>query len=139
MAVYFNDVTCGNKNLIIVSNDNDTPDWRELCKGINLIDVCENQKCKAYNQEVYPKIHDENYSITKNNGQMKCPICNTICLSKNITFYNCYYNCYGKKYDEDKDETEWFGLKFLIFLLLLLLIMIMLMLMEKKLKSIKLN
>ena len=103
-AVYFNDVTCGNINLIPVSNDNDIPNWREVCKGINLIGVCENKNCKAYNQEVYAKIHDENYNITKNNGLMECPICNTKCLSKNIAFYNCYYNCYGKKYDGVKIE-----------------------------------
>ena len=40
---------------------------------------------------------------------MKCPICNTKCLSKNVAFYNCYYNCYGKKYD--KDNIECFGVE----------------------------
>ena len=111
IALYFNDVTCGNIDLIPVSNNNDIPEWREVCNGINLIGLCENQNCKAYNQEVYAQIHDDNYSITENNCQMKCPICKNICLSKNVAFYNCYYNVYGVKYDNNKDTIEKFGVQ----------------------------
>ena len=108
-GVNFNDITCGHFNLIEVSNE--APDWRVVCNGINLFGNCENKNCKAYNQEVIAQIYNDNYNMTENNGIMKCPMCNNNCTAKTVGFYNCYYNYYGIKYDEDKDQTEKFGIE----------------------------
>ena len=127
-AINFNDITCGNILLIEVSSKeperrevsnginlipqlSEVPEWREVCNGINLFGICSNKNCVAYDKEIVAKIDDENYELTKYNGQMKCPMCHNNCDCKNVGFYNCYYNYYGTKYDEIKDKTEKFGVE----------------------------
>lgn len=105
----FTDLTVGKIKLIKTSNK--APKWRCVTKGINLFGICKNDKCEAYKKEVIHMIKEKEFSLTENNGLMKCPICNQNIISKTVGFYNCYYNYFGIKYDEDKDETTKFGVK----------------------------
>ena len=105
----FTDLTVGKIKLIGLSNK--APEWRKVNKGINLFGICECKNCKAYNKEVIHMIKENKYSLTENNGLMKCPICENNVQSKTVGFFNCYYNYYGIKYDEDKDETIKFGVE----------------------------
>lgn len=49
--------------------------------------------------------------MTKQQGIMNCPMCNCLCKSNNVGFYNCYYNIFGTKFDEKTDDIEKFGTK----------------------------
>ena len=85
--------------------------YLRVIKGINLFGECENEKCEAYKKKVIQKIKENEYDMTKNQGTMKCPICNSLCMASTVGFYDCFYNIYGTKFDESNDDIEKFGTK----------------------------
>ena len=108
-SIDFVDVTLGKVSLIKVGYEG--PKYLRVIKGINIFGVCENEKCEAYKKKVIQKIKENEYDMTKNQGTMNCPICNSLCLASTVGFYDCFYNIYGTKFDEKNDEIEKFGTK----------------------------
>ena len=92
-----------------VTDDPNIPKWLTVKPGLNLVGICTNENCEAYNKDVMYHINSDEYDLCENNGLMKCPICNFQFACKNICFYHCYYNFYGVKYVNKK--TEDFGKK----------------------------
>ena len=92
-----------------VTDDPNIPKWLTVKPGLNLVGICTNENCEAYNKDVMYHINSDEYDLCENNGLMKCPICNFQFPCKNICFYHCYYNFYGVKYVNKK--TEDFGKK----------------------------
>ena len=93
--------------------DPNIPYWRTVSWGINLFGFCENNKCKAFKNEVVNFKRVEYYDLIKDGLKMYCPECNCPVNGITIGFYNCYYNFYGKqiinKENDDDQEIKRFG------------------------------
>ena len=83
-----------------VTDDPKIPKWLTVKPGLNLVGICTNENCEAYNKDVMYHINSDEYDLCENNGLMKCPICGFSFAFKNICLYHCYYNFYGIKYVE---------------------------------------
>ena len=68
------------------------PKYLTITKGINLFGNCENKSCVTYNKEVIERIYDNEFDMIKQQGTMKCPMCNCLCKVNTVGFYNFYYN-----------------------------------------------
>ncbi len=83
-----------------VTDDPKIPKWLTVKPGLNLVGICTNKNCEAYDKEVIEHINSNKSDLSQNNGLMKCPICGFSFAFKNICLYHCYYNFYGIKYVE---------------------------------------
>ena len=83
-----------------VTDDPNIPKWLTVKPGLNLVGICTNKNCEAYDKEVIEHINSNKSDLSQNNGLMKCPICGFSFAFKNICLYHCYYNFYGIKYVE---------------------------------------
>ena len=121
--LYFNfiDVEKGKGKKLNFSKN--APKWRKVVKGLNLFGICENEKCEAYKKEVIHKVGFPNkkFSIGENVTDIKCPICDSIIISKTCGFWECEYQFIGDKIEKGKmihvdtnpkevgDEFEYFS------------------------------
>ena len=80
-----------------VTDDPKIPKWLTVKPGLNLVGICTNKNCEAYDKDVIEHINSNKSDLCENNGLMKCPICGFQFAYKNICLYHCYYNFYGKK------------------------------------------
>ena len=87
-----------------VTDDPKIPKWLTVKPGLNLVGICTNKNCEAYDKEVIEHINSNKSDLSQNNGLMKCPICGFSFAFKNICLYHCYYNFYGIKYVKKKVE-----------------------------------
>ena len=88
-----------------VTDDPNIPKWLTVKPGLNLVGICTNKNCEAYDKEVIEHINSNKSDLSQNNGLMKCPICGFSFAFKNICLYHCYYNFYGIKYVNKRVEN----------------------------------
>ena len=88
-----------------VTDDPKIPKWLTVKPGLNLVGICTNKNCEAYDKDVMYHIDSNKYDLCENNGLMKCPICGFQFAYKNICLYHCYYNFYGKKCVDERVEN----------------------------------
>ena len=65
--------------------------------GLNVSGICQNNACKAYNQEVFCKIGLKNIDLVKDCDEIECPMCLKEIDPVKCKFYRCQYKISGKK------------------------------------------
>ena len=104
-GIMFNDVT--KNNFKILKPSKDAPDWRYICRGLNIEGICENKKCKAYNKNVFcPMVEFEIFDLILNSELVICPMCKSNFDAKTCAFYDCFYSFSGIKYDENNQQIK---------------------------------
>ena len=90
---------------------NNAPPYRIAYQGINICGDCRYEKCCAYNNEVIiPLVGITNFNLTKEKGNLKCPICKSLIEPKTVLFSFCKYKVHGKNIEDNKvKEFEFFG------------------------------
>lgn len=83
------------KNVEINQN---TPVWRKINIGLNVIGICKNKECEVVHKEVIftfdlnEKLHIDLY---KNYNNIICPICKKIIVMKKVGFWKCEFQIIG--------------------------------------------
>lgn len=70
--------------------------YGDAYKGLNLLGICQNNKCENFKKEVmfhneYIGIINEKFNLQKNIEKIKCPFCNRIFIPKTCVFLDCEY------------------------------------------------
>ena len=80
------------------------PKWRKVEKGLNLIGLCKNSECEAFNKDVVHiiGIKHEKYNLQENTLNIKCPECNGLVVPKTCGFWKCEYQFEGDKIEDGK-------------------------------------
>lgn len=85
-------------------DDPDIPDWRIVCKGINLYGVCKKDGCKANGKQVIMMVHDKKIDLINEGFMGICPICKRHFDLETCGFYKCDYICEGTYFDQKKEK-----------------------------------
>ena len=85
-------------------DDPDVPDWRTVCKGINLYGICENSKCIAKGQTVIMMVDSKEIDLYKESFMGICPICKKHFDLDTCGFRYCDYQFEGCYFDKEKDD-----------------------------------
>ena len=73
---------------------------------LNIFGICQNDQCKAFNEEVIHMVGiDLKFNLNENIENIKCPICEEIIMPKTCGFWNCEYQFIGDKIEKGKKET----------------------------------
>ncbi len=130
----FKFVNFKDKNQPITMFSNLAPAWHGVNRGLNLIGVCENSKCKAYGHTVSCDLKSKSgkmknrykgdidlseidtedqfknpFLIVSTRTHCYCPICEDKIRPETVTkfgFYDCRYDIFGDNYDTGKIVTN---------------------------------
>ena len=81
----------------------DAPDYRAICKGLNICGDCKFRKCIAHKQEVIIPLESvRRFDLIKESENLECPSCGSIVSPKTVAFHLCRYKVSGKKYEDEK-------------------------------------
>lgn len=76
--------------------DESAPEYRRVRAGLNLSGKCKNEKCEAFNKEVWIIKGMGEFDIEKESQTSLCPACKIIVPdADNAGFYNCFYDVDG--------------------------------------------
>jgi len=76
--------------------------WEIINKGLNIIGICKNSDCNAYNKKVICNYGYCSFNIYKDMDNYFCPICNVFLDNiDSILFYQCKYSFIGKKIERN--------------------------------------
>jgi hypothetical protein len=85
------------------------PNYRIVCRGLNLEGKCTNKVCEAFNKNVIvPKGLGE-FHIAEELDQSQCPACDENILFKNIRnlgFWNCKFKIVGKQLSPEEKQVS---------------------------------
>lgn len=74
----FADVTSPGQRIELVDT---APEWRTVCRGLNLEGVCENRDCRAFKQKVVVRVGFRvNFDVGTERLHQTCPIVRSSCL-----------------------------------------------------------
>ncbi len=96
----FCDITKNNTKLRGFSKT--APDWRRICKGLNIYGICKNKRCKAYNKNVIVKLRQCRFDLIEEAENLECPMCEGLVIPKTAGFFMCKYQFEGKKIEGEK-------------------------------------
>ena len=94
------------KNQKKVKFSNKAPKWRTAYKGLNLVAICKNSKCDAYNDKICIPQGYAVFNIARVIAKLSC----VACKQKKVTsvgsciFYDCTYKVEGQ--ERGKEEFE---------------------------------
>ena len=98
------------KGLIEGNFDKSAPDWRTLVKGLNVLGICKNNNCKAFNNKIACNIGLGKFDLVGDADQIKCPMCKNEVDPSTCCFSRCSYKFEGKKKSNGKTDivkSEW--------------------------------
>ena len=83
------------------------PKWRVCTRGINLIGICQNEKCEAKKQKVVVQMPGETEFDFIEEKELLCPMCKKpLERTSNVIFYKCKFKFKGLKYNFEEDKEE---------------------------------
>ena len=85
------------KGLIRGNYDTNAPKWRKAEKGLNILGICKNNCCEAYNEAVICRIGMGEFDLVGDADEIKCPICFNEINPITCVFCECQYKFEGKK------------------------------------------
>ena len=78
------------------------PNYRIVCKGINIEGICKSKKCEAFKKKVIvPLKNKEKFDLIEERDELECPICENLIVPKTVLFHLCKYKIKGKKIEND--------------------------------------
>ena len=81
------------------------PKWRIVTNGLNIFGICQNDQCKAFNEEVIHMVGiNIKFNLNENIENIKCPICEGIIIPKTCGFWRCEYQFIGDKIEKGKKK-----------------------------------
>ena len=102
LPINFTDLSKNIREEIYFSEN--APDYRLVCKGINIEGICKSKKCEAFKEKVIvPLENKEKFDLIEERDDLACPICENLIVPKTVLFHLCKYKIKGKKIENDKN------------------------------------
>lgn len=97
-----------NKNSDYDSNQkNNTPLWKIVQPGLNLVGECKNIQCDAYEKRIRIPKGIGSFNINKECKISHCPSCEkTAANVNNLGFFRCYFSINGSYRNENNNPVE---------------------------------
>lgn len=82
------------------------PNWRKVKAGLNLLGICSNASCEAFNAEVVWPIGVTDFQLEKT--KVFCPQCKKTVIPRNCAYDQCQFRFLSTKKNGEKKTSQWY-------------------------------